>query len=183
MFLILQTEEDYIPYPSVHEVGWWALFTDWLLVLKWLSHLHRSVSHNSSRDRCWAERAPFLSSSCHSLGVTGSKGQTTIWVSQRTQNSCSHCPRTPAPNWNVTQWQQSTGNTSWARLVPMCNTEGDLFLKVYIIFDTFCCLNTKLEKNYIFDHVRKLKKTFMKTQILNPFLPYSFLELVNSLLT
>ena len=181
-FLFLQTEEDYIPYPSVHEVGWWALFTDCILVLEWLSYLPRSVSHNSSRVRGWAEKAPFLSSSCRSLGVTGSKGQTTIWVKRWTRNSCSLCPRTPAPNWNVTRWQQSTENTSWARLVPLDNTEWDAFLNVYTIFDPFCCHHIKLKKT-IFGIMTELKKTFMKTQILNPFPLYSFFIFVTSLLT
>lgn len=122
----LQTEEDYIPYPSVHEVGWWcaavALFPHVCVIslvtsLSWnYLHVYTILFLNpcnfASWDRCWAEKAPFLSSYCHSLGVTGSKGLTMSWVTQWTANSCSLCHQTPAPSWDVTQQLVSTGNTS-----------------------------------------------------------------------
>ena len=66
-------------------------------------------------DRCWAEKVPFLSSSCRSLEVTGLKGLTMTWVTRQKQSSCGLRPPTPAPSWNVTQQLHSSGNTSWAR--------------------------------------------------------------------
>lgn len=135
----LQTEEDYIPYPSVHEVWWWAcaavaphphtLFESSVLLQycpQITFHVYTILFLNPSffvsRGRFWEEKAPFLSSSCLSLGVTGLKGLTMSWVTQWRASSCSRCRLTAAPSWNVTQPLQSTGRTSSARLATFVVT-------------------------------------------------------------
>lgn len=113
--------------------------------------------------RCWAEKAPFLSSSSRSLGVTGSRGLTMRWVTQWKQNSRSLSLRTPAPSWNVTQQLRSSGNTSWERLATLSQHSETFFLhNVYIYL-----LIVILKKQTIHWQFKQVQRQpFMKTQLL-----------------
>lgn len=121
-------------------------------------------------NRCWAEKAPFLSSFCRSLEATGLKEPIMSWVTQWMQSSCSPHPQTHAPSWNLTQQLRSSGNTSWARLDTLSTAERDHFCHhlhlfiLYIKYFLLSCGKVKQEyiENYIYDS--KLKDDLLIKQ-------------------
>lgn len=126
-----QTEEDYIPYPSVHEVDcvavtFFSFSTLPFTLVSFLAVFSCCASDVCLRfwNRYWVEKAPFLSSSCLSLEGTGSRAPTMMSATQWTASRDSLCLPTPEPSWSVTQQHRCTGNTSWGRSV----TSGPVLL-------------------------------------------------------
>lgn len=107
----LQTEEDYIPYPSVHEVQ-----EDRQRVKCCPCHattINTKTLFLSFAPRFSAAEAPFRSFCCPSLEATGSRGPTTSQKNPQTPSSLPVPP--PTSNWRQTARPKSIARISWAR--------------------------------------------------------------------
>lgn len=112
----LQTEEDYIPYPSVHEVlltyavyAWQILKLSAVIILC----LYFYASFYLFQLRCSVVLVRFHSSFCPSSVATGSRGP--IITLQSRQKLISLLVLPPISNWRQTAQLKYTGSISWGR--------------------------------------------------------------------
>lgn len=111
----LQTEEDYIPYPSVHEVLLDHLCHLYFNYLQWLLCVYTFTF----QWRCWVALLRFHSSFCPSSVATGLRGP--IISLQSRQKLTSHLVLPPISNWRQTAQLKYTGSISWGRWEEMQN--------------------------------------------------------------
>lgn len=129
----LQTEEDYIPYPSVHEVLLDHLCHLYFNYLQWLLCVYTFTF----QWRCWVALLRFHSSFCPSSVATGLRGP--IISLQSRQKLTSHLVLPPISNWRQTAQLKYTGSISWGRWEEMQNNLVQMPKKNKKTSQTFGC--------------------------------------------